>query len=213
MGQTALTSPDILEKRAGRVSSLGWGERLLIIAFGCSLLMAGLGRRTLTRHEVLAAYPAKEMLLYGHWIIPMYAGIPRTAKPPGMNWIIAAVMKLFHSDREFIVRLPSALSGVATSLMIASFAARHYGRRIGIVSGLMVLTSLYVLIQARLAEADMLLTALVCAAMLIFADGPVTESETSAPPNKFRQQLLSWRPMVFYLLAGVTFLLKGFVGP
>src|SRR5258705_8754782 len=162
MGQTALTSPDVVEERAGRVSSLGWGQRLLIIAFGCSLLMAGLGMRTLTRHEVLAAYPAREMLLYGHWIVPMYAGIPRTAKPPGMNWLIAAAMKVSHSDSEFIVRLPSALAGVATALMIASFAARHYGRRIGIVSGLMVLTSAYVLIQARQAEADMLLTALAC---------------------------------------------------
>src|SRR4051794_17420593 len=137
MGQSTIISPVIDQERPGDISSLKLRDKLLVIVFGCTLLLAGLGMRTLTRHEVLAAYPAKEMLLYGHWIIPMYAGIPRTAKPPGMNWIIAAVMKLFHSDREFIVRLPSALSGVATSLMIASFAARHYGRRIGIVSGLM----------------------------------------------------------------------------
>jgi 4-amino-4-deoxy-L-arabinose transferase-like glycosyltransferase len=38
------------------------------------------------------------MLLYGHWIVPMYAGIPRTAKPPGMNWIIAGIMKITGSE-------------------------------------------------------------------------------------------------------------------
>src|SRR3954471_21870624 len=206
MGQTALTSPEIVEQRVGRSSSLRWFERLLIIAFGCSLLMAGLGMRALTRHEVLAAYPAREMLLYGHWIVPMYAGIPRTAKPPGMNWIIAGAIKIFHSESEFVVRLPSALAGVATGLMIASFAARHYGRRIGMVSGLMVLSSIYVLVQARLAESDMLLSALVCAAMLIFADGPVIETENEAPRKKFGQTIFEWRPIVFYLLIGLTFL-------
>jgi 4-amino-4-deoxy-L-arabinose transferase-like glycosyltransferase len=214
MEQTALTSPDVQEERTERATSLSWRDKLVIIVFGCSLLLTGLGLRTLTRHEVLAAYPAKEMLLYGHWIVPMYAGIERTAKPPGMNWIVAGFMKVFRSDSEFIVRLPSALAGVASGLMIASFAARYYGRRIGIVSGLMVLTSFYVLIQARLAESDMLLTALVCAAMLIFASGPVREAEDpSTPQKKFRQQLLAWRPITFYLITGLTFLLKGFVGP
>src|SRR5438046_2260743 len=204
MGQTTIISPAIEQERASHPLPLPLRDKLLIVLFGCSLLLAGLGLRTLTRHEVLAAHPAKEMLLYGHWIIPMFAGIPRTAKPPGMNWLIAAVMKLFHSDSEFIVRLPSALSGVATGLLIASFATKQYGRRIGIVSGLMVLTSLYVLIQARLAEADMLLTALVCAAMLIFADGPVADREEQSNPKNFRQYLLDWRPIVFYLITGLT---------
>src|SRR5258705_4777020 len=214
MGQTVLSSPVVQDERAGHDSFLRPLDKLLIIIFGCSLLLTGLGMRTLTRHEVLAAYPAKEMLLYSHWIVPMYAGIPRTAKPPGMNWIIAGVMDLFHSESEFVVRLPSALAGVATALMMASFAAKHYGRRIGIISGLMLLTIAYVLIQARLAESDMLLTALVCAAMVIFASGPVAEAENSSTaPKTFRQQILAWRPIAFYLLAGLTFLLKGFVGP
>ncbi|HEV8290796.1 MAG TPA: glycosyltransferase family 39 protein [Tepidisphaeraceae bacterium] len=169
--------------------------------------------RTLTRHEVLAAYPAKEMLLYGHWIIPMYAGIPRTAKPPGMNWLLAGLMKISGSESEFILRLPSALSGVATALMIASFAARHYGRRIAIVSALIVLTSVYVLVQARLAESDMLLVALVTAAMLIFASGPVVTAENASTSSiKFRDQLFAWQPINFYIVTGLTFLLKGGVG-
>jgi 4-amino-4-deoxy-L-arabinose transferase-like glycosyltransferase len=208
---TTLPTAGIGELERGiltRASKIG------LAAFGLSLLLIGLGIRTLTRHEVLAAYPAKEMLLHGHWIVPMFAGIPRTAKTPGMYWLIAGFMKLFHSDSEFVVRLPSALSGVATALMVASFAAKFYGRRIGMVSGLMMLTSAYVLVQARLAESDMLLTALVCAAMLIFASGPVAEIEhPPAPQRKFTEQLVAWRPITFYLLAALTFLLKGFVGP
>src|SRR5213078_3817797 len=123
MGQTALTSPVMIDQRTSDLSALSARGKLLIVVYGASLLLTGLGMRTLTRHEVLAAYPAREMLLYGHWIVPMYAGIPRTAKPPGMNWLLAGVMKLF-GETEFVVRLPSALAGVATAMMIASFAAR-----------------------------------------------------------------------------------------
>src|SRR5215212_278101 len=104
-------------------------QKLLIIAYGLSLLLIGLGVRTLTRHEVLAAYPAKEMLHGGHWIVPMFAGIPRTAKPPGMNWIIAAFMTIFDSDAEWVVRLPSVLAAVALALLLGNFAARFYGQR------------------------------------------------------------------------------------
>src|SRR5215212_4582102 len=107
-------------------------QKLLIAAYGLSLLLIGLGLRTLTRHEVLAAYPAKEMIHGGHWIVPMFAGIPRTAKPPGMNWLIAGFMKIFDSDAEWVVRLPSVLSAVALALMIAVFATKFYGNRIGI---------------------------------------------------------------------------------
>src|SRR5205814_3874373 len=97
---------------------------------------------------------------------------------------------------------------------IASFAAKHYGRRVGLISGLMVLSSFYVLIQARLAESDMLLTTLVCAAMLLFASCPVAATEENSPePVRFKKQILAWRPIIFYILAGLTFLLKGFVGP
>jgi 4-amino-4-deoxy-L-arabinose transferase-like glycosyltransferase len=61
----------------------------------------------------------------------------------------------------------------------------------------------------------MLLTAVVCSAMLIFASGPVADAEIAGqPPTKlFTEQLLAWRPIIFYLLAGLSFLLKGFVGP
>src|SRR5436190_8318595 len=132
MGQTLLSSPVVQDERAGHDSFLRPLDKLLIIIFGCSLLLTGLGMRTLTRHEVLAAYPAKEMLNYGHWLVPMYAGIPRTAKPPGMNWIIAGFMKIFESDAEWVVRLPSVIAAIALALMVAGFAVRFYGRRIGV---------------------------------------------------------------------------------
>ncbi|HTW95112.1 MAG TPA: hypothetical protein VMD30_09980, partial [Tepidisphaeraceae bacterium] len=62
-------------------------DLLVILLFGGTLYLIHLGdRRVLTRHEVLAAEPAREMVQYGgtSWILPQIAGLPRTAKPPGM---------------------------------------------------------------------------------------------------------------------------------
>jgi 4-amino-4-deoxy-L-arabinose transferase-like glycosyltransferase len=175
-------------------------SRFIILLYGSSLLFIGLGNRTLTRHEVLAAYPAKEMLQHNHWIVPMFAGIPRTIKPPTTGWLIAGSMKLFHSDAEWVARLPSAIAGLLVALMIASFAARCLGDRAGLIAGLVQLTCFYTLMQARLAEADMPLCAAVTAAMLAFAYGLVLNS-----PSRFY-------PIAFYVFTGLAFLFKGPIG-
>jgi 4-amino-4-deoxy-L-arabinose transferase-like glycosyltransferase len=210
MGLETLNATVREQQRASDVSRLRPSQKLLIVAYGLSLLLIGLGVRTLTRHEVLAAYPAKEMLRGGDLIVPMYAGIPRTAKPPGMYWIIASVMSVFDSDAEWVARLPSVLAAVGLAVMVGAFGARFYGAKVGLIAGLIQLTSIYLLIQARLAESDMLLVLLVVAALFIFAGGPVADAEMG---ETSRLRMLSWRPIVFYLLLGSSFLLKGLVGP
>src|SRR5688572_25569302 len=135
MTPQTINSPLINEDTATHAPPLRLSHKLLIVGYGLSLLLIGVGVRTLTRHEVLAAYPAKEMLRGGSWIIPGYAGIPRTAKPPGMYWIIAGFMDVFNSDVEWVPRLPSVLAAVAMALMVATFAARFYGPRIGLIAG------------------------------------------------------------------------------
>ena len=49
MGQTVLSSPVVQDERAGHDSFLRPLDKLLIIIFGCSLLLTGLGMRTLTK--------------------------------------------------------------------------------------------------------------------------------------------------------------------
>src|SRR5215471_1586806 len=83
---------------------------LIIAVYGLGVLLVGLGSaRVLTRHEVLAAQPAREMLRGPHWVIPTFAGEPRVVKPPATGWTIAAFMRLFGSEHEFVVRLPPPL--------------------------------------------------------------------------------------------------------
>jgi len=173
----------------GKPLSTRW---LIFVALFCATMLLPTlgGRRVLTRHEVFAAEPAREML-HGpaiNWIIPHFAGIPRTVKPPTTSWLIAGSMALSHSEAEWVVRLPSALSAILMTVLIADLAARWLGPRVGMIAGLMQATFVYFLVQARLAEADMPMAAAVCLAMYAFARGTVLPAGVSdfLPPPVLR---------------------------
>ncbi len=180
---------------------------VVIVLFGLTLLTVGLGGKTrvLTVHEVFFAQPAREMLASGDWIIPRIAGVPCTEKPPLTYWMIAAAMTLLGEDSELAVRLPSALAAIITALLIAAMGARWFDSRVGLVAGLMQLSTWYVLQIARLAESDSLLVATVCGAMCSFA-----LAQVDSPHGRRTDR---WLPWAFYLAAGLAFLAKGLIGP
>jgi len=179
----------------------------VILLFGGTLYFTHLGdTRVLTRHEVLAAEPAREMVRNGgtEWILPTIAGVPRTAKPPGMMWLIALSMMIFHRDAEWVARLPSVLGLLSIAVMMAILAARWFGRWIGFLAGLLQLTFLYAMIQTRLCEADVVLSATECGAMFCFALAVL-----DSPRGRSR----SWWPrLCFWLCLAAAFLLKGVIG-
>ena len=167
---------------------------LIFVALFCATMLLPTlgGRRVLTRHEVFAAEPAREMLHGGsaiNWVIPHFAGIPRTVKPPTTGWLIAASMALFHSEAEWVVRLPSGLSAILMTVLIADLAARWLGPRVGVMAGLMQATFVYVLMQGRLAEADMPMAAAVCLAMYAFARGVVRPTDPNSEVVGFEESV------------------------
>jgi|GEM_PF-1623650 len=184
-----------------------WSQ-LLILLFGLTILLTHLGdTRVLTRHEVLAAQPAREMLHsadWRRWMLPTLAGQSREAKPPGMMWLIAASIYFFRSESEWVARLPSALAGLWTALMIARLAARWFGDSAGRLAGLICLSSFYLLMQAKLSEADMALTATVCAALCAVAEGVI-----DSPFGMNTKPKARW---TFWLALAAAFLLKGPIG-
>lgn len=197
---------------AGRPLPGRW--MLGVVLFAATLLLPTLGGwRVLTRHEVLAAEPAREMLHGGraiNWIIPQFGGEPRAVKPPTMGWLIAGSMALFHSEAEWVARLPSGLAAVLMAALMADLTSRWLGPRVGAMAGLLQATFVYVLMQGRLAEADMPMAAAVCLAMYAFARGCVADAgATDAEGAWRRSRRLS---LLFYLGTGLSFLLKG-VGP
>lgn len=180
---------------------------LILLLYGGTLLGSCLGgqSRVLTFHEALFAEPAREMVRTGDWLMPRFAGVPCTHKPPLTHWLIALAMTVFNSRAEWICRLPSVLAALGVALLVAMLATRWYGRRVGLVSGLVQLSAYYVLMQARLAEADMLLCLTVTGAMAAFALGCV-DRRAASPPALW----LSW---LFWACCGLAFMTKFVIGP
>jgi 4-amino-4-deoxy-L-arabinose transferase-like glycosyltransferase len=191
--------PSIEPHRLGARAALG----VLLYAGLLVLPWLGGGTRVLTRHEVLYARPAQEMLAGGAWIVPDFAGEKRVSKPPTLSWFVAGSMALFGERSEWAVRLPSALSGLLLVWLVASLAARWFGARVGVLAGLLQATTYYQLMQSRLAEPEMPLTACVAAAMVCVARGVL---EPVSPRTRRRLA------RVFFAAAAMSFLLKG-VGP
>lgn len=190
---------DCSPRRAGAAAGL-----VFVIAFAAAALLSDLGNHVLTRHETFAAEPGREIRLDPNWkmfAVPKLAGVYRTAKPPGMMWLIAGSIAALGQANEFAARLPSALAGVAICAMVFSLTARWYGTRLGVLAGLMQATFFYTQSQARLTEADMALAAAVCLALWSLAMATVPSPRGLAPLRP-----MSW---VFYAAAWVGFMLKG----
>lgn len=190
----------------GTPSRLSAVSTLVVIGYAALLLLPALDGsfRVLTQHEVFAAQTAREMLQAGDWIIPHFAGVPRLNKPPGMYWLIAGFMTVFQSHAEWVVRLPSALAGMLTAVLIAQLAARWLGNFTGMIAGLMQASLFYVVMQSRLAEADMPMCAAVTLAMTAFARAMVFRPGSSLEPRR-----TAGLAALFGTGVGASVLLKG----
>lgn len=178
----------------------------MVALFGAGLLLIDLGgARALTYHEVLFAQPAKEMLATGDWIVPRIAGIPSTHKPPVTHWLIALSMALFQSDAEWVVRLPAVVATIVLGLTVAWLAARFFGDTVGLLAGLIQLTTMYSVRWGRLAECDIILCAAVTLAMTLFAVANV-----DGPAGRRSDRWIVW---AFYATTAFATLTKGLAGP
>jgi len=178
-----------------------------VLAFGGTLLGICLGStRVLTFHEVIFAQPAREMLATGDWLMPRFAGVPSTHKPPLTHWLIAASMALTgQRGGEWAPRLAILAVSLLTAWLVASLAASWHGRRVGLAAGMVQCSAFYVLMQARLAEADMVLCAAVTAALYCFARAVLDEDQ-----SLWSRRAWTWS---MYACAGLAFLTKFVIGP
>ena len=191
---------------AAEPKTLGLKATLILMLYGFTMLGLYLGACTLSGHEAMRCEPAREMLLTGNWVIPHFNSIPAIQKPALVNWFIAASMKIFNSEAEWVCRFPSVFVTMLTAWMVAAMGARWHGRRIGLVSGLIFISSFYTIMQARLAEIDMILTLAVTAAIFCF----ILAQEDPQKQSKVKKLLLI---IGFFGSTAVAFLAKLLIGP
>lgn len=209
----AMTDGPLLSPTAPPRGRLTAAAAAGIALYGLTMLAAGLDgeHRAITAHEGIYAQPAREMIHTGQWLLPPMAGEPVVHKPPLTHWVVAGFMLAFGSSAEWVCRLPGVLAAIAAALLVADLGSRFHGRRAGLLAGLAMLSSGFVLWKARLCETDTLLTLWVTLAFYAAARGLCDDRARPA----LRWTLLLWAAaglsnMTKYGV-GVAFIVAGLI--
>ena len=134
--------------------------------FGLSLILYLSGTWILPlfdRDEPRFAEASREMLERGDYVVPWFNGEWRFDKPPLIYWAEMASYRVF-GENEFAARLPSALFGAGTAVLVLFWARRMAKPGTAVAAAVIFATTLQMLIHARLAVADMPLIFFVAAA-------------------------------------------------
>jgi len=178
---------------------LSTAERLVLALIALAVFLPGIASRDLWNpDEPRYAEVAREMRVDGEWLVPHLNGRIYAEKPPLQFWSIATFSYLTGGVGPVAARLPAILSVVAATLLVADMAAKLFELRVAWWAALIFLSSAKILWQGRIGQIDMLLIALVTAAMAAFVRGYVDDR-----PGSYR-----W----FWVFTGLATLAKGPVG-
>ena len=139
-----------------------WTPLLLIVGTAVFYL-ARLGASGLyDPNEGMYAEIPREMVLLHDWLTPHFNFIRYFEKPPLLYWLTALSYQ-FLGFSEFSSRLVTALAAVAGVGVTYGIGRDLWGRRGGLASGLILMTSFGYFIFSRIIVTDMLFTALLAA--------------------------------------------------
>jgi len=156
---TAIDPGDCPSQLSARRSLLSY---LLTAATVCFVL---LGQGDLIRMEPIIALGARHMRESGDWFVPRLYGQVYAFKPALAYWL-AAMAEWAGGRSEFALRAPTAMCGLLLGLLIQQTLAKTVSPRCGLTGGLLAVTSILFIEQARMVGFDMPLALGVGAATL-----------------------------------------------
>ena len=138
-------------EHAGVIRLAPW---LALCALSTVMAFAALGTRGLWEpDEGRYAESAREMLVSGDFMTPMLGGQPHFTKPPLVYWLIAGSLSAF-GPTEAAVRLPTAVGFGVTVMLVAVFGALLWGRRTGLMAGVIYATFITTFAAANIVTPD-----------------------------------------------------------
>ena len=194
----------------------------MVFALAAVVLVGNLGGAKLwDEDEPRNSRCAVEMLERGDYVVPTFNGELRTHKPILLYWLMIASYQLFGVS-EFAARLPSALLGIGTVLLVWSSGRRLFGPRVGLISAVIISTALMFDVAGRAATPDSVLIFWMTAALAIFVhaaiapDGSLRLPDFSVSDNSGSGPVWFPRSTIgfagFYACLGFAMLAKGPVG-
>lgn len=173
---------------------------LLLLALLCGLfLFMGINMYPLidvdeTRYAVMS----RDMVNSGNWNLLMLNFVPFLEKPPLYFWLVGLSIKFFGNFSEVSVRFPIALTATFLVFFTYFFGKKVISRTFGLISSIVLLTSVFFLIFAHIAILDMILT--VCIASALYS-----AFLTQVVSDKSKKYF--W--WIFWAIIGLGFLAKG----
>lgn len=205
-----------------RENRLGFAHVAAIVSLSVLTLGIGLGRAgRLTYHEAITAQSARELLTNGDVLVPTLDARPWLEKPPLIIWLVALGGYFAGGVDATIARLPATVGAALLALGVASIAARRFGKDVGMLAGLVQVTTVWTVMRGRLAEGDILLACLLTWTLEAFDrlrwkinNLTTTPQEplgltASARIRSCADLSLSASRWVFFMLLGLTALVKG----
>ncbi len=129
-----------------------WRMTIVVAVIGAASFITGLGlTRLWDEDEPKNAVCGQEMFSSGDWVVPTFNGQLRTDKPILIYWCMIAVYQVFGVS-EMAARLPSALAGVGSVVLIFHLGRLMFDRRTGLMASCLAASALMfaVLAQGRL---------------------------------------------------------------
>lgn len=187
---------------------------LLIIFVSGIVFFSNLGEAKLwDRDEPRNAGCAKEMMERGNWVTPIFNDELRDAKPVLLYWFIISAYKVFGIT-EFAARFWSAVAALGTVGCTYFIGQRLFDRRAGVLSAIVLASSLMFGVAARAATPDSLLIFFSTAALTVFVAFafPVSSPnpQVAESSGRFPQSYLA--TMGMYGLMAIAVLAKGPIG-
>src|ERR1700730_3860434 len=174
----------------------GW---VVLMALSAALLFSDFGAHVLsTNDETRFPLMARDILARGDWLFPEINGAPMLNKPPLHAWLIALAAWPTGAVTQRTAALPSLLAALALVAGTCWVGRRTFDAQVGLIAGLIAVTTAGVFSLARSPVPDMTLSCAMVAAMMAFV-----AAELESRPGAL---------IAFYVLVGIAFWSKGPVG-
>ncbi|MCO8121685.1 glycosyltransferase [Stieleria sp. TO1_6] len=188
-----VTAPPVRREHS---DSLYGGLQVALLMIAALFLLTNLGYPLIDRDETRYAEIPREMLVTGNWVLPRLNFQTYYDKPPLLYWLCAISFKWFGIG-EASARLVPALAALGTIASTMFFGTRFFGRRIGLLSGIVLMLSVGFTFTSRYLLLDGLLALFVSTSLLTAIE--------AIRGDRFR---LSWW-LLSGVLCGLGFLTKG----
>lgn len=168
-------------RSAGSGNGQFWLAGIAVLAVAICACLVCLDRGPfLTDHEAINAQSARQTIESGRWLIPQVGEITRVRKTPLGIWSIAAASVAVDPVgekpvTEFSARLAGGIAGVLNALAVFWLGTMLFGRRTGLVAGVIMGGCVATFFFGRNAQVDMLLTLFTTLCYACFWRGAMSE--------------------------------------